>query len=187
MKEFRRVKRKILLILGLFTVLLRCWGGVVFHSHLLLGWGILSLGEILLFSGAFRRSRGLLLLFGYTASVFGVAGGAARLLISRALGFIPVPVSALPAALVLFITLILWEGGGKRFSSCHGDRRLVLAEILTLTAGLLSFFLLVSTLYLSADWGVGDPLMGLALAGITLLRSVPLLVGQTSRFLLGQE
>lgn len=181
------MKNKILLTLGLFTVLVRCWGGVVFRSHLLLGWGILTLGEILFFGGAFRSSRGLLLLFGYTASVFGVAGGAARVLITGALGFNPEPASALPAALLLFITLIVWEGGGKRFSPFHGEGRPALAELLTLTGGLLSFFLLVASLYLSADWDMGDPLMGLALAGLTLFRAVPLLVNQTSRFLLGQE
>ena len=181
------MKDRVLLLLGVLTVMLRCWGGAVFHSSLLWGWGVLSLGEILLSSGVCRRTRGLPLLYGFTAAAFGVAGGSVKLLLGRAFGFILEPVAALPAALLLFFSLIVWEGGGYRFSPYSQGRRPVLKELMTLLGGLVSFFFLASTLFLSPEWGAGDPLMGLTLALTTLVRAVPLLVNQTSRFLLGQE
>lgn len=181
------MKDKILLLLGILTVLIRCWGGVAFRSHLLLGWGILVLGQIFLNNGIIHSSRGLLPLFGFTAAVFGVAGGSIKVLITRALGFDPEPSSILPAALLLFVSLILWEGGAKRFSAFPGKGRHPAIELVTLAGGLFSFFLLVASLYLSPAWSLGDPLMGLTLAVVILYRALPLLVNQTSRFLLGQE
>ena len=181
------MKDKILLLLGILTVLIRCWGGVTFGSHLLLGWGILVLGQILLNNGIIHGSRGLLPLFGFTAAVFGVAGGSIKVLITRTLGFDPQPSSILPAALLLFVSLILWEGGGKRFSAFPGQGRHPLWELVILAGGLFSFFMLVASLYLSPVWGLGDPLMGLTLSVGILYRALPLLVNQTSRFLPGQE
>lgn len=174
-------KEIILLSLGIFITLIRCVGGGLSLSYTLIAWGLHTMGDLWCLPGRKQNPFTLGFLFLLTAAALGAAGGAVKEILKQVVGFAPTRAATPLVPGLLFLTLLLWEGGGRRYlinrTASPAARG---GEILLLVGGLSSFFLLIAGLFLAPPWRVGDSAAGAILCLLLLIRLLPRLISETS-------
>jgi len=176
-------REHVLLMLGILISLVRLMGGYWLSSHALLGWGLWALCELWLRPGINRSIWGLGFLFIITAAVFGVVGGAVKEAFKLLAGFPPVPPDNLFVPILVFASLLLWEGGVSRhFKFDRGQRPSKWIEGVVLLGGLTTFFLVIAGGFLQGYWLLGDAAVGIILGVIMLIRLIPSLMAWTMDF-----
>lgn len=146
------------LTIGIILGVVRCIGGLIWFSPILIGWGVWALRDSGVVLEARHKRWGLAFLFIQLVLMVSILGRIVEELMKGSFGIAVAGANPHISATILFATLIPWEGLLRRNLIEHSDGRFGMVSCtLVLPAGIAFFFLqgLVETNTIGLAWFAG--------------------------------